>query len=102
MSSYNKYPKSVAAAYAYLSDYSDGEVKQKKSSSSMLQFVQYGDRVCYKCGEKGHMANKCPLLSKDHQVDDSSSMNKPAMTAMQLADELTALALPNAPQPPSV
>ena len=90
----------MAAAYAYLSDYSDGEVKQKQSSSGVLQFVQYSDRVCYKCGEKGHMANKCPLRGKDHQVDESSSISKQAMAAMQLADELTALNLPNAPKPP--
>ena len=90
----------MAAAYGYLSDYSDGEVRQKQSSSSMLQFVQYGDRVCYKCGEKGHMANKCPLKSKDHQADESSSINKQEMAALQLEDELTAMNLPFAPKPP--
>ena len=45
----------------YLSHFSDGEYVPKKQPAETINlgFVQYADRVCYKCGEKGHIATFC-------------------------------------------
>jgi hypothetical protein len=79
----NNYPKTVESAMTMLSHYMNdkgvhvtdadkGQTDQKRSSMQKQKNV-----TCYKCGKKGHYANKCPsgdspvgtAMTTSHQLD---------------------------------
>ena len=92
LSKNDKYPKTVATALTYLSHFSDGEYvsKRKQDETINLGFVQYEDRVCYKCGEKGHIATYCKK--------DKEKLVNAYQEEEEATEESTALALPHAPR----
>ena len=92
LSKNDKYPKTVATALTYLSHFSDCEYvsKKKPDETINLGLLQYEDRVCYKCGEKGHIATYC---KKDREKLVNAYQEEEEAT-----EESTALALPHAPR----
>ena len=71
LKSKDEYPKTLQEAMNYVSEYADS---MKKTSGKGVQFAQR-TRICYNCGDEGHMAYDC---KKD---------KKKAVQAMQLAED---------------
>jgi hypothetical protein len=77
----NYYPKTVESAVTMLSHYmNDKEVhitdEDKEGQTKQKSFVQKHKNVtCYKCGEKGHCANKCPSGDSDDNDETSIRSN---------------------------
>ena len=71
----NNYPKTVESAVTMLSHYMNEGVHMRdedKGQTNHTSFMQKRKNVtCYKCGKKGHYANKCP--SGDDDTDDNES-----------------------------
>jgi hypothetical protein len=69
----NNYPKTVESAVTMLSHYMNEGVHmtdEDKTETNQKSFMQKCKNVkCYKCGKKGHYANKCP--SGDNNNDDN-------------------------------
>ena len=72
----NNYPKMVESAVTMLSHYMNDKgvhmTDEDKGQMNQKSFMQKQKNVtCYKCGKKGHYANKCP--SGDSDDDESST-----------------------------
>jgi hypothetical protein len=83
MESWN-YPKTVESAVTMLSHYilNDKGVHmtdEDKGQKDQKSFMQKHKKVtCYKCGKKGHYANKCPSGdSDDNELSTRSSTKQP-------------------------
>ena len=86
----DKYPKTVKDAMDYASEFTDSGMRKHQKRGIVM--ANLADKICYTCGEKGHISSGCP---KNKQKETT------AMNAAQLdEDTSTALALPNAPRPP--
>jgi hypothetical protein len=48
---------------------------EDKAQTDQKRFMQkHKNAMCYKCGKKGHYANKCPSAdSNDHELSTRSS-----------------------------
>jgi hypothetical protein len=69
----NNYPKTVESAVTMLSQYMNNKgvhvTDEDKGQTALRSFMQKHKNVtCYRCGKKGHYANKCP----DGDSDDKS------------------------------
>jgi hypothetical protein len=62
-----------------LSHYMNGKgvhmTDEDKAQTDQKRFMQkHKNAMCYKCGKKGHYANKCPSAdSNDHELSTRSS-----------------------------
>jgi hypothetical protein len=76
----NNYPNMVESAVTMLSQYindkgvhvTDEEKGQATLTSSMQK---HKNMTCYKCGKKGHYANKCPHGDNDDESPTRSSLS---------------------------
>jgi hypothetical protein len=77
----NKYPKTVESAVTMLSHYmsnkglyiTDEENPRQTNQKSFMQ--KHKNMTCYKCGKKGHYANKCPSGDSDDNDETSIRSN---------------------------
>jgi hypothetical protein len=72
----NNYPKMVESAVTMLSHYMNDKgvymTDEDKGQATLTSFLQRHKKVtCYRCGKKGHYANKCP--GGDSNNDESST-----------------------------
>jgi hypothetical protein len=77
----NNYPKTVESAVTMLSHYMKGKgvhvIDEDKGQVTLMSFMQKHKNVtCYKCGKKGHYANKCPDGDNDDKPSTRSSLSK--------------------------
>jgi hypothetical protein len=76
----NNYPKTVESAVTMLSHYMNDKGvhvtdEDKKGQATLTSFMQkYKNVTCYKCGKKGHYANKCPNEDNDDKASIRSSL----------------------------
>jgi hypothetical protein len=66
----NNYPKTVESAVTTLSHYMNNKgvhmTDEDKGQTDQKSFKRKHKNVtCYKCGKKGHYANKCPSGDND-------------------------------------
>jgi hypothetical protein len=78
----NNYPKTVESAAAMLSHYMNNKgvhmTDEDKGKMHQKSLIQKRDNVlCYKCGKKGHYADKCP--SKDSNEDEWSKRSNSSL-----------------------
>jgi hypothetical protein len=76
----NNYPKTVESAVTMLSHYMNGKgvhmTDEDKGQTNQKSFMQKHKNVtCYKCGKKGHYANKCPNGDNDDEASTRSSLS---------------------------
>jgi hypothetical protein len=76
----NNHPKTVESAVTMLSHYMrDNGVHvtdEDKGQATLMSFMQKHKNVtCYKCGKKGHYANKCPSGDNDDEASIRSSLS---------------------------
>jgi hypothetical protein len=78
----NNYPKMVESAVTMLSHYMNDkrvhmpdEDKGQTDQKSSMQ--KHKNVTCYKCGKKGHYANKCP--SGDSNNDEPSTRSNSSL-----------------------
>jgi hypothetical protein len=76
----NNYLKTVESAVTMLSHYINGKgahvTDEDKGQATQRSFMQKHKNVtCYKCGKKGHYANKCPDGDNDNKVSTRSSLS---------------------------
>jgi hypothetical protein len=76
----NNYPKTVESAVTMLShNMNDNGVHvtdEDKGQATLTSFMQKHKNVtCYKCGKKGHYANKCPSGDNDNEASIRSSLS---------------------------
>jgi hypothetical protein len=69
----NNYPKTVESAVTMLSHYMNNKgvhvTDEDKGQATLTSFMQKHKNVtCYKCGKKGHYANKCPNEDNDDEA----------------------------------
>jgi hypothetical protein len=64
----------------YMNDKGVHMTDEDKGQATLTRFMQKHKNVtCYKCGKKGHCANKCPYGDNDDEASTRSS--PPATTA---------------------
>jgi hypothetical protein len=76
----NNYPKMVESAVTMLSHYMNDKgvhvTDEDKGQATLTSFTQKHKNVtCYKCGKKGHYANKCPDGDNDDEASTRSSLS---------------------------
>jgi hypothetical protein len=79
----NNYPKMVGSAVTMLSHYMNDKgphiTDEDKGQTDQKSFMQKHKNVtCYKCGKKGHYANKCP--NEDSNDDETSTRSNSKST----------------------
>lgn len=82
---HNNYPPDMVKAYQLLNEYKHWKPAMTAPQSEGMAFAQKGkqndnqewaaDKVCYECGEKGHIKPNCPSLKKKGD-DDNEEDNK--------------------------
>ena len=76
----NNYPKMVESAVTMLSHYMNDKgvhvTDEDKGQATLTSFMQKHKNVtCYKCGKKGHYANKCPDGDNNDEASTRSSLS---------------------------
>jgi hypothetical protein len=76
----NNYPKMEESAVTMLSHYMNNKgvhvTDKDKGQATLTSFMQKHKNVtCYKCGKKGHYANKCPDGDNDDEASTRSSLS---------------------------
>jgi hypothetical protein len=76
----NNYPKTVENAVTMLSHYMNDKgvqvADEDKGQAALTSFMQKHKNVtCYRCGKKGHYANKCPDGDNDDEASTTSSLS---------------------------
>jgi hypothetical protein len=76
----NNYPKTVESDVTMLSHYMNDKgvhvADEDKGQATLTSFMQKHKNVtCYKCGKKGHHANKCPDGDNDDEASTRSSLS---------------------------
>jgi hypothetical protein len=76
----NNYPKTVESAVTMLSHCMNGKgvhvTDEDKGQATLKSFMQKHKNVtCYRCGKKGHHANKCPDGDSDDEASIRSSLS---------------------------
>jgi hypothetical protein len=77
----NNYPKTVESAVTILSHYMNGKgvhvTDEDKGQATLTSFMQtkHKNVTCYKCGKKGHYANKCPDGDNGNEASIRSSLS---------------------------
>jgi hypothetical protein len=76
----NNYPKTVENAVAMLSHYMNDKgvqvADEGKGQAALTSFMQKHKNVtCYRCGKKGHYANKCPDGDNNDEASTASSLS---------------------------
>jgi hypothetical protein len=77
----NNYPpKTVESAVTMLSHYMNDKgvhvTDEDKGQATLTSFMQKHKNVtCYKCGKKGHYANKCPDGDNNDEASTRSSLS---------------------------
>jgi hypothetical protein len=80
MAGQNNYPKTVESAVTMLSHYVNDKgvhgTDEDKGQAALTSFMQKHKNVmCYKCGKKGHYANKCPNGDNNDKASTRSSLS---------------------------
>jgi hypothetical protein len=75
-----KHPKMVESAVTILSHYMNDKgvhvTDEDKGQATLTSFMHKHKNVkCYKCGKKGHYANKCPNGDNDDEASTRSSLS---------------------------
>jgi hypothetical protein len=76
----NNYPKTVESDVTMLAHYMNDKgvhvTDEDKGQATLTSFMQKRKNVtCYKCGKKGHYANKCPDGDNDDEASTRSSLS---------------------------
>jgi hypothetical protein len=77
----NNYPKTVESDVRtmlshYMNDKGVHVTDEDKGQTTLTSFMQKHKNVtCYKCGKKGHYANKCPSGDNDDKASIRSSLS---------------------------
>jgi hypothetical protein len=76
----NNYPKTVESAVTMLSHYMNDKgvhvTDEDKGQAALTSFMHKHKNVtCYKCGKKGHYANKCPNGDNNDEASTRSSLS---------------------------
>jgi hypothetical protein len=76
----NNYPKTVESAVTILSHYMNDKgvhvTEEDKGQATLTSLMQKHKNVtCYKCGKKGHYANKCPHGDNNDEASIRSSLS---------------------------
>jgi hypothetical protein len=76
----NNYPKTVESAMKMLPHYMINKgvhmIDEDKGQATLTSLMQKHKNVtCYKCGKKGHNANKCPDGDNDDEASTRSSLS---------------------------
>jgi hypothetical protein len=72
----NNYPKTVESAVTMLSHYMNNKgvhmTDEDKGQATLMRFMQKHKNVTYyRCGKKGHYANKCPDGDRGNRSNNS-------------------------------
>jgi hypothetical protein len=88
----NKYPKTVESAVTMLSHYMNIKgvhmTYEDKGQATLTSFIKkHKNMTCYRCGKKGHYANKCPDGDSNDKSSTRSSLSNHSNSPGKVLDQ---------------